>query len=462
MLIQSHKTLWLGIAALLFIAGCTDDKPDFNAEVRPILNKSCISCHGGVKKAGGFSLLFEHEAIAVTKSGKPAIIPGDADGSEMIKRLTHHDEELRMPLEAPPLSEKEIDILKRWVNSGAKWEEHWAYIPPEKPEVPAVQEEAWCATPIDNFIAKAWEEKGLVHGAEGEKGTLLRRVYLDIIGLPPSPQQLENFEQDERDEAYEEVVDSLLASPHFGEKWASMWLDLARYADSRGYERDRHRDMFAYRDWVIKAFNEDMPFDQFSIEQLAGDLLPNPTKSQKLATGFHRNTMNNDEGGTDNEEFRVAAVMDRTTTTWEVWQATSMGCVQCHSHPYDPIVMEDYYKTYAFFNQSLDADLHSDFPLEQVYTIEQEQKIDSLVQFIAKLQNKPVKTNFDDESYRLKLSYPRLEAEYSLVQNRTGTHHGRLICHDTSSFMMPAVDLTGKKSLTARYLCYTYGACALT
>ena len=196
---------------------------------------------------------------------------------------------------------------------------------------------------------------------------MIRRVYLDIIGLPPTKQQAESFLNDASPDAYERMVDELLASKHFGEKWASWWLDMARYSDTKGYEKDEGRNIWRYRDWVIQAFNKDMPFDQFTTEQLAGDLLPNPTDDQLIATAFHRNTMNNDEGGTDDEEFRVAALIDRVNTTWEVWQSTTMGCVQCHTHPYDPFVHEEYYKSMAFFNNTRDEDTPGEHPTLRMY-----------------------------------------------------------------------------------------------
>ncbi len=295
----------------------------YNRDIRPIINAECIGCHGGVKKSSGLSFLTRAEALDTAESGVPAIIPGNAAASELIKRLRHHDPEYRMPLEAQPLSEETIEKFEQWVEEGAAWEEHWAFISPEKDiEIPK-KEGDWGNNEIDNFVYKKLEAQALQPAPQAEKAVLLRRLYLDLIGLPPSPEETQAFLEDNSPNAYEKVIDTLLASPHFGERWAALWLDLARYSDSKGYEKDLNRNIWKYRDWVINAFNKDMPFDQFTIEQLAGDLLPNPTKDQYIATAFHRNTMTNDEGGTVNEEFRVAAVIDRVSTTFEVWQG---GC----------------------------------------------------------------------------------------------------------------------------------------
>ncbi|GGF21986.1 PSD1 and planctomycete cytochrome C domain-containing protein [Echinicola rosea] len=372
----------------LFIAAslvsCQDDEPvDFNAEVRPIINNKCITCHGGVKQSGDFSLLFESDALAETKSGKPAILPGNATESEMIKRILHTDPEERMPPEGPPLSEEEIKTLKKWINEGAKWQDHWSFVAPQSPTVPAADLASWNKNPVDRFVLAKMDEKGLEPSPEAAPSTLARRLSLDLVGLPPTAEMIQNLQKDPSLQNYERLVDELLASDHFGEKWASMWLDLARYADSKGYEKDAHRDMWKYRDWVINAFNEYMPFDQFTIEQLAGDMLPSPSKDQLIATGFHRNTMTNDEGGTDDEEFRVAAVLDRVNTTWEVWQGITFACVQCHSHPYDPIRHEEYYEFYAFLNNTADTDASPvESPVLPVFTDIDQKKEAALIRWV--------------------------------------------------------------------------------
>lgn len=368
---------------------------DFNTEVKPILNKHCVACHGGVKKAANLSFLFSQEALNTKgKSGKVAIIPGDAEHSEFYKRLITNDLDERMPKGKDALKQEEIDVLKKWIDGGAKWGEHWAYQKPEKPDVPSVggffariglfkdDETRFAKNEIDHFILAKLKQEGLTHSPEADKGTLLRRVYLDLTGLPPTEPQLQEFLTDKSENAYDKVVDKLLASPAYGERWAAMWLDLARYADTKGYERDVYRNMWRYRDYVIKAFNEDKPFDQFTIEQLAGDLLPKPTDNQLIATGFHRNTMTNDEGGTVDEEFRVAAMIDRVNTTFDVWQGTTLACVQCHTHPYDPFVHDEYYKTMAFFNNTRDEDVVSETPFLRFYKPEDSLKIQEVKSWI--------------------------------------------------------------------------------
>ncbi len=248
---------------------------DFNTQIKPILNKNCIACHGGVKKVEGFSLLFRHEAVAPTKSGKPAIIPGHADQSEMIRRLTLEDPEERMPLDGPPLKEEEIKLLRKWIDQGAKWGEHWAYQPVQRPEVPKEsslpaqagvgegEKKKWAINEIDNFVLAKLKEKGLQPSPEADKATLLRRLSLDLTGLPLTLEETAAFQRDNAPDAYEKAVNRLLASPAYGEKWAGMWLDLARYADTKGYERDPGRQIWRYRDWLIRAFNKDMPYNQF-------------------------------------------------------------------------------------------------------------------------------------------------------------------------------------------------------
>ncbi len=382
---RNYSTIFfLGTTLFLWLTGCKDEKIDFSAQVKPILNKRCISCHGGVKRNADFSLLFRHEALDTTESGKLAIIPGDPNHSEMIRRVNLKDPEERMPYKEEPLSNEEIRILTQWIKEGAEWGDHWAYQKPQPVVVPTTElNHDWPQNEIDYFILKKLEEEGLGPSKAAEKSTQIRRVYMDVIGLPPTPQQALSFLNDNRPQAYEKVVDELLNSEHFGEKWASWWLDMARYSDTKGYEKDEGRTIWRYRDWVIKAFNNDMPFDQFTIEQLAGDLLPNPTDDQMIATAFHRNTMNNDEGGTDDEEFRVAALIDRVNTTYEVWQSTTLGCVQCHTHPYDPFVHEEYYKSMAFFNNTRDEDVPGEHPTLRMYKEPDQKKLDAIRSWVA-------------------------------------------------------------------------------
>ncbi|MBS1507422.1 MAG: DUF1553 domain-containing protein [Bacteroidetes bacterium] len=353
---------------------------DFNTQVKPILNKRCITCHGGVKRESEYSLLFRKEAMDKGKSGKLAIIAGDAAHSELIKRINASDPEERMPYKKDPLTKEEIEILTKWIDQGAPWGDHWAYTKVESPEVPAAS--SWTKNSIDQFILEKMDEHDLSPSPQASNEMLLRRVSLDLTGLPADEKVQKDFLQGKL--SYENLVDSLLNSPHYGERWASVWLDLARYADTKGYERDDSRTIWRYRDWVINAFNRDMPYDSFLIEQLAGDLLPNPTDNQYLATAFHRNSMTNDEGGTDNEEFRTAAVLDRVNTTWEGLMGTTFACVQCHSHPYDPFRQEEYYKFMAFFNNTRDEDTEADYPLLRHLEKGDEEKLKEITDWVKK------------------------------------------------------------------------------
>jgi hypothetical protein len=339
----------------------------FSRDIRPILNQNCVPCHGGVRQKNGVSFIFREEALGVGKSGRRTIVPGKPDESELIARVTSADPEARMPYHAPPLPPQQSALLRRWIKEGAKWEDHWAFVAPKPQPVPAVKRSGWTRQPLDQFILARLEKEGLAPSSEADKASLLRRVSLDLTGLPPTPEEQAAYLADSSPDAYEKQVDRLLASPRYGERWAALWLDLARYADSKGYEADRARPgVWPYRDWVIDAFNRNLPYDQFVIKQLAGDLLPAATFEDHLATSFHRQTPNNDEGGTDDEEFRLVAAMDRSATTWSVLNGVTMNCVQCHSHPYDPIRHADYYKSLAFFNTSLDADLPEDTPVLRV------------------------------------------------------------------------------------------------
>ncbi len=355
--------LFAGASPLCF----AEDSVDFERQIRPLLADHCFKCHGPDVRARkgrpGFNS-FEN-ATKPNRNGIAPIVPGKPDDSEMIRRVSSDDEKYRMPPAevSPALHADEIEALRRWIAEGAIYTPHWAYVKPERPESPAVKDAAWPRNEIDRFVLARLEKEGLAPAPEADKYTLIRRLYLDLIGLPPSVAQVETFAKARRASAYEAVVDELLASPRFGEHWARVWLDIARYADTKGYEKDDPRTLWPYRDWVIRALNADMPYDEFTIEQLAGDLLPNPTEDQILATGFHRNTMVNDEGGTDDEEFRVSAVIDRVNTTYAAWMGTTIQCAQCHDHKYDPIPQADFYRSYAFFNQTADRDTNDEKPL---------------------------------------------------------------------------------------------------
>jgi len=345
-------------------------------DIRPLLNAHCTACHGGVKKAGGISFLAHETMLVAGDSGAQAIVPGSPDDSEVVRRVSSSDDDERMP---PPdhgraLTAVEVDLLRRWIAAGAEWKVHWSFEPPVASPAPVVEDASWPRVPLDAFVAARLDAEGLTPAPPASPAEWLRRVSLDLIGLPPSIDEYDAFVADGAKSADPGVaqaarvrqVDRLLASPHFGERWASVWLDLARYADTLGFEKDPFRTIWPWRDWVIRAFNDDMPFDRFTIRQLAGDLLPDATADDVLATAFHRNTQSNDEGGTDDEEFRMAAIIDRVNTTWTTWQGTTFGCVQCHSHPYDPYPHDAYYRFLAFFNGTQDRDLTSDFPTLQV------------------------------------------------------------------------------------------------
>lgn len=367
---------------LILTVACQSSAPiDYSTQVKPILNKRCISCHGGVRKKGGFSLLFEEEAKAQLTSGAYAIIPGDPGESEMIRRLRLTDEEERMPYHQEMLPDEEVAILRRWIKEGAQWGKHWAYEPIEEPVVPG-SGNLKDVSAIDAFIHHKLQQQGLESSPEAKPATLARRAALDIIGFPAPDSLKAEYLEAPGDETYQRYVDNLLTSPHFGEKWASMWLDLARYADTKGYERDPGREIWRYRDWLIKALNNDVPYDTFITWQLAGDLLPDPSDDQYIATAFHRNSMTNDEGGTDNEEFRTAAVIDRVNTTWESFMGTTFACVQCHSHPYDPFTHEEYYQFAAFFNNTRDEDTNADYPLFRHYDDDQIALVDQVTQWM--------------------------------------------------------------------------------
>lgn len=358
-------TLFLNSATVSYCApvlGAEASRPDFRFEIRPILSKKCFACHGPDEKQRQAELRLDTREGAV-ESG--AVVPGAPDDSEIVRRITSDDPEERMPPEetSRKLSPDEIDNIKRWIAAGAEYSPHWSYVAPQQPAIPKVSRPKWCRNEIDFFVLALLDQAGLQPEPEADRFRLIRRVSLDLIGLPPTADEADEFARDNRPDAYERLVDRLLTSPAYGEHWARKWLDLARYADTNGYEKDDTRTIWPFRNWVINSLNADMPFDEFTIEQLAGDLLPNPTKEQLIATAFHRNTMQNDEGGTDDEEYRVAAVIDRVSTTMQVWMATTMGCCQCHSHKYDPFSQREYYELFAFFNQSADADRNDQQPL---------------------------------------------------------------------------------------------------
>ncbi len=335
---------------------------DFVLDIRPIFEASCFTCHGAEKQMAELRLDSRRSALEGGKSG-PAILPGNGAESLLYRKAMGSADGSRMPLAGDALGDTEIKAILGWIDQGAGWpdelaaeapspKKHWAYVKPSRPEPPAVKRPSWVRNPIDSFILSRLEKEGLEPSPEASRVILIRRLTLDLIGLPPTLDEVDAFVADSSPDAYEKVVDRLLASPHYGERWAKPWLDLARYADTGGYIHDRRRSIWPYRDWVIRALNADMPFNQFTLEQLAGDLLPDATPDQKVATGFHRNTMINTEGGVDADEYRVAAVFDRVDTTATVWLGTTLGCAQCHDHKYDPLTQEEYYRLFAFFNNT--------------------------------------------------------------------------------------------------------------
>ncbi len=359
------KPLVIVLAATLASAGMASaDEIGFVRDVRPIFEAHCVQCHGAADQQGG--LRFDHrESVLRGGDSGPTYVVGDSAVSTLIARVTADDDE-RMP---PPyeedvtaLSESQIETLRRWIDAGAVWpdavqgdghieSDHWSYQPILRDAPPTVQNAAWVRNPIDAYVLAKLESEGIEPSPEADRYTLIKRLYYDLLGLPPTPTEVDAFVNDTSDQAYEQLVDRLLRSPHYGERWGRHWMDKARYADSDGYEKDRPRpNAWRFRDWVIDAVNSDMPFDQFTIEQMAGDLLPDATPMQRLATAFHRQTLTNTEGGTDQEEFRVAAIVDRIATTGSVWLGLTVACAQCHTHKYDKITQAEYYQLFAFFN----------------------------------------------------------------------------------------------------------------
>ncbi len=358
---------WLTSLACLFPSGAFADDTtilrgststsmeiDFSKHIYPILQRACFECHGRDRQEGGLRLDQRLEAL---ESG--IIEPGNSGESELLRRvlLPRSDDE-SMPAIGEPLTEHQSDLIRSWIEQGAVWpetlsnEKHWSYIAPRRPVPPPVSDPSWTESPIDCFVLQRLDQAGLTPAPRAQAAELVRRVFLDLIGLPPTPQEVERFVAQPSRERFERIVDDLLQRPQFGERWARPWLDLARYADSHGFQRDDLRDSWAYRDWVIRALNMDMPFDQFTVEQIAGDLLPGATESQKIATGFHRCAPTNVEAGSLPEQTRIEQVIDRVNTTGAVWLGTTLACCQCHDHKFDPFSMKDYYRLLAFYNNT--------------------------------------------------------------------------------------------------------------
>jgi hypothetical protein len=393
----AHLGLMVAFIAVILaprsiVATTIADKVDFNSQIRPILSGKCFHCHGPDEKSRKAKLRLDLREEATRERDEIIPIkPGDLANSEMIRRITagNDSDDLMPPAKAGhPLTPGEIGLLKKWVQQGAPYAKHWSFVKPQRPELPGVSRRSWPKNQIDFCILAKLEANKLKPSASADRFALIRRVSLDLIGLPPTPAEVEAFVKDKSSNAFEKVVDRLLGSPAYGEKWARMWLDIARYADSYGYGQDslRQNNPWPYRDWVIDAFNRNMPFDQFTIEQLAGDLLEGPTEEQLIATAFHRNTMTNVEGGTDDEEWRVAAVKDRANVTAQAWMGLTMGCAQCHSHKFDPISQKEYYQFYAFFNQTEDNDQADERPTIPLGPAEKQKQAEELEAQIAALE----------------------------------------------------------------------------
>ena len=383
---------------------------DYNRDIRPIFSENCYACHGPDqnKRKAGLRLDKKEEAFRQLESGNYAIVPGEPAKSKLIYRITTTDDDDRMPplKTGKHLTPSQIENLRRWITQGAQWKGHWAYLKPERPSIPSVRNKRWLRNEIDAFILARLEKEGLSPSREADKTTLIRRLTFDLTGLPPTISEVDAFVADRSPNAYEKVVDRLLASPAFGERLAEFWLDLARYADTNGYHIDNHRDMWLWRQWVINAFNRNMPFDQFTIEQIAGDLLPDATIEQKIASGFNRNNMVNFEGGADPDEYMSKYIVDRVDTTAAVWLGTTLGCAECHDHKYDPFKQKEFYQLYAFFNnvpeQGLDGQKSNPVPSLRVPSLEQAARLESLKQAVAKTEA--------DLKQKLEEKNPRLEA----------------------------------------------------
>jgi mono/diheme cytochrome c family protein len=361
---------WSSLSAAPAIS---DDSLSFTRDIKGLLSNRCIRCHGPDAEArhggGENGLRLDTFAGAIEDlGGYAAIVPGEANKSELIIRVSEEDVDLVMPPPeaGEPLSDKEVSLLQRWINDGAEYEPHWSYTRISRPAIPTVSDSSWPRNQIDRFILAKLEAEGLEPSQEADRMTLARRLALDLTGLPVSPEQVDQFVADVSTDAFEKFVDALLSHPGYGEHMARSWLDLARYADSAGYADDPPRTIWPYRDWVINAFDTSMPFDEFTVQQLAGDLLPDTTPDNKIATAFHRNTLTNNEGGTIDEEFRSVAVVDRVNTTLSTWMGTTIACAQCHDHKYDPLSQQEFFGLYAIFNNTADADRKDESPLVSI------------------------------------------------------------------------------------------------
>ena len=417
--------LWLRLTA----AAAAAAGPDFTTEVRPILSQHCFKCHGpdDLSRKGGLRLDVRDAAVRPAKSGAIALVAGKPADSEVVRRLhaTDPDEVMPPPSTRQTLTPAEKKTLEAWIAAGAEYVPHWAFQRPREVPPPETANPGWSRNAIDRFVEKTLRQRGLEPSAPADPHTLARRVSLDLIGLPPTPEEMETFLRDPGDAGYERWVDRLMASPRYGERWGRRWMDLARYADTNGYEKDRTRSIWPWRDWVIRALNADMPFDRFTLEQLAGDLLPGATRDQRIATGFHRNTMLNEEGGIDPLEFRFHAMTDRVATTGTTWLGLTLGCAQCHTHKYDPIPHREYYRMMAFLNNADEPDLELVEPADEARHRADLAKAEALVE-------------------RLPESFPIEEAHWStatLLEARSqGGSEGRRLDDQSALFTGPTPD----------------------
>ncbi|MBC8112821.1 MAG: DUF1549 domain-containing protein, partial [Candidatus Saccharimonas sp.] len=375
------------------VASAAEPKIEFNRDIRPILSDTCFHCHGpdSAKRQAGLRL-DQEEAAKAERDGHRAIVAGDVSRSELVRRITSTDPDEVMPprTSTRSLTAAQIKLLTRWIDEGAPWQAHWSFIAPQRPTVPTTTVPAWSRNAIDSFVKQRLTQEGLSPSNEAEKTTLIRRVTLDLVSVPPTLSEVDEFLADASPDAYERLVDRLLASPRYGERMVLDWLDAARYADTNGYQGDGTRTMWPWRNWAIDALNSNMPFDQFTVEQLAGDLLPNATLDQKIATGFHRNHPLNGEGGRIAEESRVEYVFDRVETTGTVWLGLTIGCCRCHDHKYDPLAQKEYYQLSAYFNSitesgAVDRGGNAN-PVERIVTPENERRLSELRDEVARAE----------------------------------------------------------------------------
>ncbi len=437
----SSRGLWVGLASIAFGFGATGvnaaanlappDKRavDFVRDIQPILSARCYSCHGPEKQKGELRWDSRTSAFKTGDNG-PIIVPGKSMESRVIKLVAGLDPDTVMPPKGEPLTAQQVGLLRAWIDQGAVWPDavagdtgdkrnHWAFKAPVRPAVPVVRNKGWVRNPIDNFVLGRLEKEHLNPAPEAQRTTLIRRVTLDLTGLPPTIGEVDRFLGDTAPEAYEQLVERLLGSPHYGELWARHWLDVARYADTNGYEKDRPRSIWPYRDWVIRALNRDIPFNEFIIDQLAGDLLPHPSTEQRVATGFLRNSMLNQEGGIEPEEFRVAAIIDRMDTVGKACLGLTINCCQCHNHKFDPISQKEYYELFAFLNNDDEAFL-------EVPTAAEQKERETILKRVRELEENAVRsaTNLDERMSAWEKSLPAATPNWVVLDPKESLFFG--------------------------------------